>query len=206
MKLSYLGQFPMVSHHSDFVSNTFYKFLTPMVSCFIFAFTSITNFVAVANIVPFLIDIISQAFSHRSLSFLGHLERVFDHLSICDNHFHGHFIFDIIIIPLMFTTDICTFSIIIVYLLHVTFTISLPPYHTSVSLIGKSGGWFAVTDAESYWPSIEGFSSTINACCRAIRMIGVGLDMDRLVTGDSHNSSWDGMMSFIICCVCKLSS
>jgi len=201
MKMQYLPQFPMVSHHSGLVLNVFYNAFNVIASAFtadsafIFAATTAVYYRLLAPAV------ISQAFPHRSPSLWGHFERIFKPLSICGNHFWMYLHFR----HCHHSTSVhCrVFRIIVISLVSMTITTSLPPHFISVSLIGKSGGWFAVS---AYgWPSIEGFSSVYHACCRALRMFGIGMDKDRSVTEDSHNSSWDGMMSLIIRYTCNLS-
>jgi len=149
MKMQYLRQFSMVSHRPGLFSNAFYNILNAMSSVFASAFALVVAFVVATNTPSFIIFVISQAFPCRSTSLWGHLKRVFRHLSICDNHFERNFIFDIVIIPLPFTA---AFSIVIISLVSVIITISPSLHYTSVSLIGKSGGWFAVSVYG--WPSI----------------------------------------------------
>jgi len=142
MKLPYLRQFSTVSHHPGIVLNAFHSALNMIASAFTIDFVSSSQ-----PRPPFYIV------SFRPLSYLGHFPIVRHRCGIVLNAFASvfpliitirisSFIFITIVIPPPLTVALCiiTFSHV-----PVTITTSPPSHSTSVLLIGRSGGWLAVS-------------------------------------------------------------
>jgi len=156
MKLPYLRQFSMVFYHPGHVSNAFCNVLNPMASTFTIVFAFVFAVATVANFILFPTQSYLRHFPiihHRCGVVLNVFSCTFPLLVTI---FESAFIFDIIIIPLPFTIAFLLSLSITSVCDHPYLTATTP---TPVSLIGKPGGWFAVPNAESYWPSIEGFPS-----------------------------------------------